>query len=256
MKIKLLSVFAAILSIQATCHAQDDDHQYDYIGVLDVSPRHGGDREWFAAQTEENSAQIYTISTQKLPVDGSEQNTNTTIQAAEFSSIEIGYEFPVILVYRRYANWVQVHISGKPVWLKLDKIDKYIPYENILTPESLTYLTSPMFEISDNPNGESRLISIEPSQQGIATSKPFHFTPSVEILGRAVFHDYDSKPDPLLYERYGTNHPGIAWIHIRVLSYSHCNGPTDLEASSIAEGWVPAHQSNGNVNFSIASRGC
>lgn len=258
MQLRLILFFLLLLDYPLVAHADHiEEVPKDFIGFLDVSDRYGGYEGWIqAAWGDEDNAQTYTVLEAMRPVVGSDQAIEKPVIASSFSTLEIGYEEPSILVYRRFSNWAQVRIDDSYVWIETENSDRFIPYENEIHGDRLAFLLSKSVAISDSPGGAAKGIIIEPEMQGVNTSAPELYTPDIEIIGRATFHDFEAGYDDTLYNRYGTSNPRQTWFRIRILSKANCIGVEDFEEQPLAEGWIPANDDTGKITVWFSSRGC
>ena len=234
-----------------------DEVPQDFIGFLDVSDRYGGYEEWIkAAWGNEDDAQTYTISTAVKPIADILNPDQKPISAKSFSTLEIGYEEPTILVYRRYSDWAQVRVNEDYIWIKMEGGDRFARYENEIDGNRLAYLLSNSVSLAKSPGGVSRTITIKPEMQGVTTKKLEFYQPHIKVIGRAVFHNFEAEYNETLNDRYGTSEPGQAWFKIRVPNNTACQSAELAENKPLAVGWIPAKNDNGEITVWFSSRGC
>ena len=258
MLLRLILPFFLLLDCQPVAHADHiEEVPQDFIGFLDVSDRYGGYEGWIQAVSgDEDNAQTYSVIEAIRPVSGSDQDIEKPIMANSFSTLEVGYEEPSILVYRRFSSWVQVRINDAYVWIETESSDRFVPYESEIHGDRLAFLLSKFVTISDSPGGPTRGIIIEPEMQGVNTSAPEFYAPDIEVIGRAVFYDFEAGYNDALYNRYGTSNPGQTWFRVRILSKANCIGVEAPEQEPLAEGWIPANDDTGKITVWFSSRGC
>jgi len=258
MILRLILPLVFFLNFQIIANADHvDEVPQDFIGFLDVSDRYGGYEEWIkAAWGNEDDAQTYTISTVVKPIAHIVNPDEKPIAAKSFSTLEIGYEEPTILVYKRFSDWAQVRVNDDYIWIKMEDGDRFARYENEIDGNRLAYLLSKSVSIAENPGGASRTITIKPEMQGVITKKPEFYQPHINVIGRAVFHNFEAGYNKTLNDRYGTSEPGQAWFKIRVPSNAACQGAELAENKPLAMGWIPAKNDNGEITVWFSSRGC